>query len=227
MNEAPRERGWLDGLATQPGLLVTLGYLLVSLIGMIFSWALLRQFGFNVFSFADVTDFLVSALREPMTFVLAGTAMAFGLLMDRVAQRERRWLERRQPASRPGRAYLAFSRWTTGRRGFVPMLFFASYSAAFIWVYADHAADRIRAGEGERVVVTRAAGTVLEGVLIAATSRYLFVYGPASGQAEAIPHEAIGGVRPSPRAAEKSRPALAEAGPAALPAASAEAGKYP
>jgi hypothetical protein len=89
---------------------VTLAYVLVSLIGLAFSGALLRESGLNVFSFADVTDFLMAAFRDPMTFALSLSALLLGLIIHRLARWEVRWPEKRNPRSSMGRRHLAVAR---------------------------------------------------------------------------------------------------------------------
>lgn len=179
-----------------PGLLVTVAYLLVSLIGLSFSWALLREFGLNVFSFADVTDFLMAAFREPMTFVLSLTALILGLATQWLAGREVRWLERRQPTSRIGRRYLALTQ-SSYRQGLYMVAIFLLYTVVFILRYAQNEAADIRAGVGERVVVQAADDAApVPGLLLGATSRFIFLYRRDTGQAEAIPQENILRIRP-------------------------------
>ena len=197
MTSAGTERTWLTRLGENPGALLTLAYLLVSLLGLCFSWALLREFNINVFSFADVTDFLMAAFREPMTFLLAVSALGVGLLLHFIAGWEIRWLERRGPRSAVGRNFLAFER-TMRRYGVYTVSGFLGYTGLFILLFAHGEAGAIREGDGERVVVQVADDpTPVPGLLLGATSRFVFVYRPELGQAEAIPQENILRIRPA------------------------------
>lgn len=192
---AKTPNSWPGRLADNPGVLLSLGYLVVSLLGLAFSWALLREFGLNVFSFADVTDFLMAAFREPMTFVLAASALGVGVLMHLLAGWEIRWLERRKPGSRITRSILAGER-AMKRYGVYTIGGFLLYSLAFILLYADRQADAIRAGQGEKVVVHSGDAAPVSGLLLGATSRFVFFYRTDTGQAEAIPQENILRIRP-------------------------------
>lgn len=195
MSEARRRPFW-ERLGETPGLFVTLAYLLVSLIGVAFSWALLREFGLNVFSFADVTDFLMAAFREPMTFVLSLSALALGLATHWLAGKEVRWLERRNPQSKFGRRYLAMAR-AGHAGGYYVLGIFLLYTIVFIASYAQNEAGDIRAGSGERVVLQAADQPApIAGLLLGATSRFVFLYRQDLGQAEAIPQENILRIRP-------------------------------
>ena len=79
MNEPNRSqlrREWIGRLLRDnPGLALTLGYIMASLVGLLFSWSLLHRFGLNIMDYTEVTDFLTAALREPLTFVVAGSAI--------------------------------------------------------------------------------------------------------------------------------------------------------
>ena len=105
MARAPLAAAGAGLFREHPALALTLGYLSVSAIGLTFSWALFRRFGVNFFLFADVSDFLMSAFREPMTFVLAGTAGAVGWLVHRLNRIEDRWLGHPDDRGRLARGY--------------------------------------------------------------------------------------------------------------------------
>jgi len=51
-----------------PLILGTLIYLQVSTIGVIYHWTLFREFGINIFDFAEANDFLLAAFKEPFAF---------------------------------------------------------------------------------------------------------------------------------------------------------------
>ena len=45
--------------------------MLVTFIGVIYSWRLYSLFGVNVFDFAEANDFLLAALKEPFAFLMS------------------------------------------------------------------------------------------------------------------------------------------------------------
>lgn len=73
-----RDSGPAEVLVRHPALVLTVGYLMISLLGLSFEWTLFRQFGINFFYFAEVTDFLMGAFREPVTFLLSAIALLVG-----------------------------------------------------------------------------------------------------------------------------------------------------
>ena len=66
------EESWIRRTLTeQPALLVSLMYLFASVIGLFYSWAFLRPFGINMLQYAEISDFLLASIKEPLTWVLA------------------------------------------------------------------------------------------------------------------------------------------------------------
>ncbi len=112
-----------DLLKRHPGVLVSVGYVVISLIGMLFSQALFSEFGVNYFNYAEVSDFLLAALREPMTFALAAGAIVVTLLIFLMTHLENRWLTRRAPESRMGKLYQRTSSWAYNNWGVTLFVF--------------------------------------------------------------------------------------------------------
>ena len=50
---------------------MTLLYLQVSAVGIIYIWTLFSAFGVNVFDFAEANDFLLAAFKEPFAYLIA------------------------------------------------------------------------------------------------------------------------------------------------------------
>lgn len=81
----PRRRGGdkdtgavlLSFLRDHPAIVGTLLYAQVSAVGLVYTWRLYRQFGVNVFDFAEANDFLLAAFKEPFAFLqaLGGVAL--------------------------------------------------------------------------------------------------------------------------------------------------------
>ena len=63
-----------------PAIAGTLLYLQVNAVGVIYSWALFRNFGINVFDFAEANDFLLAAFREPFSLLSAIGILAYAIL---------------------------------------------------------------------------------------------------------------------------------------------------
>ena len=68
-----------------PGLGLSIGYGFVSLIGIMFSWSLFYHFDITYFQYADISDFLLAAIREPETFLLSASSIVVAMLLIRLS----------------------------------------------------------------------------------------------------------------------------------------------
>jgi hypothetical protein len=206
-----------------PALIVTLGYLLVSLLGLSYQWVLFRHFDVNFFLYAEVTDFLMGAFREPITFGLSLSALAVGWLAHLYARWERRWWQRREARNWFTRAYLRLT--TAGFNRYVPALFFVLYSVMFIRLYADDRAAAFKEGEGQAVILEVTEGEERRppqdavALMMGASARFVFLYRPDAAIVEILPHENIARivVGAGGGAAAPARPAQPEPARTATP----------
>lgn len=70
-----------------PSLAFTFGYLIASVMGLIFTISLLHEFQFNALPYLELTDFLLAAITHPMT--------VFALLLGVVSVIGFTWIDRR------------------------------------------------------------------------------------------------------------------------------------
>lgn len=173
------ERRFKRLLDEHPALLLSALYVAASVVGMLFSWSFLRRFGINVFEFAQVGDFLLASLREPLTWGVVLGAIAL-VSLDNAASR--RWARKKR------------SRWTRWYGS--PNYRLANVGVLFVMVvvfldaYAHTLAQSTRDGQGTDVdyVVD---GETRSAILLGATGSFLFFYEPASNDVRVIPHENI------------------------------------
>ena len=199
--------------AEHPALIVTLVYLLVSLLGLSYQWALFRHFDVNFFLYAEVTDFLMGAFREPITFGLSLSALAVGWLAHLYARWERGWWSRHQPKNWLTRGYVRLT--SAGFNRYAAVIFFLLYSVMFIRLYADERAAAFKEGEGQAVLLEATEGQERRpaqdaaALMMGASARFVFLYRPDAAIVEVIPHENI------------ARIVVGDDGPGAKPAAPA------
>jgi hypothetical protein len=55
-------------LREHPAIAVSLVYLQVTTVGVVYSWVLFRRFDINIFDYAETNDFLLAAFRDPIVF---------------------------------------------------------------------------------------------------------------------------------------------------------------
>lgn len=180
-----------------PALGLTSGYLVVSLLGLSYEWVLFRHFGVNYFHYADVTDFLMGAFREPITFVLALSALLVGKLAHMWVVWENRYFNGREIRSGWLRLYQRYSRSRLNQLS--PVTLFLLYCVMFIWIYAENRAESTRAGDGKRVQLTLAEAPPGDGpftaTLLGTSSRFVFVYETQAELAWVVPHENLAWIR--------------------------------
>lgn len=178
----PERESWIRRTLTgQPALLVSALYLFASVIGLFYSWAFLRPFGINMLQYAEISDFLLASIKEPLTWVLALFAVVLVQLDN--------FISRRVQARKPGR----YSRWYGSdhyRKLNYPV--FVVMVAAFLFAYASMKEQRVRDGATEVYEVQLADGSPPElRVLLGTTVNFLFLFDPPSGRAFILPNESV------------------------------------
>ena len=173
---------WLRKLLSEhPALLISGIYVLASLIGMFFSWAYLRQFGINVFRYAEISDFLLASLKEPLTWALA----VFALLLVMLDNAWSRRVQTRGPSR-------YFGWYGSTRYRAVNYAASLLVVALFLYTYATLKHREVRDGEGEYVSVTLADGSVRKNiVLLETTGRFIFLFDPGQNRVDIHPHESV------------------------------------
>jgi hypothetical protein len=63
-----------------PAVAGTVIYFGVSVIGVIYTWALYREFQINIFDFAETNDFLLAAFKEPFAFAMGIVSVLGGVV---------------------------------------------------------------------------------------------------------------------------------------------------
>lgn len=164
-----------------PALIVSALYLIASVVGMFYAWAFLSHFGINVFNYAQISDFLLASLKEPLTW---GLVLLAGVLvsMDNAGSR------------RVGRR--GTSRWFSWY-GSPRYRFFNNFAAVvivlmFIYTYAYKQASEIREGDGKVVDVLLADGSSTnQVVLLSTTGQFVFLLNRESGIVAIHPFENV------------------------------------
>ena len=199
MNEPSSQptRRLLRVLWQHPALGLTVGYLGVSLLAIPYEWTLFRHFGVNFFHYAEVTDFLMGAFREPITLALALAALAAVTLAQLRVDWEDRWFARRETRSRLLHTCRRSSASTFIR--LLPILFFLACSAMFSWLCSGYRADTLRAGEGARIdvilVEKNPATATAPALLLGTSARSVYRFDARTTETSIVPNENIAWIR--------------------------------
>lgn len=182
MSEARSAQNWIFRLLREhPALLISILYVVASIIGMMFAWGYLRHFGINIFNHAQIGDFLLASLKEPVTWGLVAFAATLVAFDNVVSQR---WHRR------------ARSRWTrwygSPRYRSLNYLVAILIVVVFIMGFARIKAKKTMAGEEQTVqvqVVDEPAPRTA--TLLGTTSQFIFLYEAGSGRVDILPNESV------------------------------------
>ena len=156
-----------------PALIVSALYVSSSVIGMFHAWVYLREFGINVFNYAQISDFLLASLKEPFTWGLVVLAVVLVLADNAMSQRYGRKQRSKWVAWYGSPKYRLINN------------FGAIYLVLlFIYVFATLQARDTRQGEGKIVDVMFAdSGAATTAILLGTTGQFIFLY---DGQVERV-----------------------------------------
>lgn len=190
-------RGWRERFrAEHIGLLLTLAYLYLAGVGMLHEALVFAVFRINIISFAEPSDFILAAIRDPLVvlvslaaFPLVAAFYAWQARMnERNANKPRRWWSG-SPATR---AFIVrhFSTF------FVSTL--VLYALAFSLQYAAISAKRLRNGDGQHVTVQLVADPghptapdTTQLLLLGTTQKFVFLYDPVRRTTAIVPSSNI------------------------------------
>lgn len=181
MSQPERESWFHRTLTEQPTFLVSVLYVFASVIGLFYSWCFLRPFGINMLQYAEISDFLLASIKEPLTWVLTLLSLVV-IQLDNV-------MSRRVQAREPGRLL----RWYgSDRYRKLNYPVFVMLVAAFLFAYADIKVQNVRDGGTEVYEVRLADGSSPEPrVLLGTTVNFIFLYDPQSGHISIHPNESV------------------------------------
>lgn len=170
-----------DILKQHPALIVSAMYVAASVIGMFYSWAYLRHFGINIFNYAQISDFLLASLKEPITWVLVTLSVLLVLLDNAMSRRFSR-----KPRSR-------WWAWYGSPRYRLVNNFAAVYIVlSFLYLFASFQARDTRDGNGKFVDVMFAdSGAATTALLLGTTGQFIFLYDEAAERVDIHPFENI------------------------------------
>lgn len=168
-------------LAEHPGFFVSGIYFVASTIGLIYSWAFLRAFGINVFRYAEISDFLLASLKEPIIWILTLLAVALVTMDNAMSLR----VQQRGPSR-------FFAWYGSERYRQTNYLGAVAIIIVFLFGYASVKEEKIREGGGDVVSVHLTDGSPpRQLVMLGTTGRFIFLYDYVAERVDIHPHESI------------------------------------
>lgn len=114
-----------------PSLVLTFGYLIASVMGLIFTLSLLDEFEFYVLPYLELTDFLLAAIAHPKTILnltIGTVSVVFTIWFERRCRKK--YLKYAAWIDKSYRSTSLLPNWVWGAFTFVFYLYFASTSSA-------------------------------------------------------------------------------------------------
>jgi hypothetical protein len=188
-------RRWLD--TEHLGLAFTLAYLFLSAVGVLHRAFVFLFFRINIFDYAEPSDFLLAALRDPLVILASIAPIPLTSLYYRGA----RWLQHRSGDSvllTGGSRARAFS---AKHRTTLYIVTVVLWALAFSLSYARKVSRDLRAGRGRRVQVDLISGSVrppgdtLPVLLLGTTQKYVFLFDDARGITTVVPASNVAQLR--------------------------------
>ncbi|WMJ70116.1 hypothetical protein [Stenotrophomonas sp. 24(2023)] len=190
-------------LRHEPALMVSAGYILLSLLGLWSSYFFYLRFKLSILDYLQVSDFLVAGLRDPAYALILACGVLIAVLVgwpDTVRRRNPAKVEALRARHWGWRVLFTHSRWTSWElAGMRPLTGLTIAVCAFMALgaasYAMTKAERIRdAGAGLPVRVHLAgdaAPLAGEARLLGSSSAFVFLWWPQQRRAEAVPISAV------------------------------------
>jgi hypothetical protein len=186
------QSGRLADLARQhPTLVLTAGYVVLTLVGLVYSAWLFLYFRINIIEYSETSDFLLAAVRAPLVILLAILPALIVFLIGKVVA----WARRKFP--RYDARYKRNERkwWSAEHlRGPIWIAFIIVYAILFTQLYAKRVASEIRAGNGRKVRIELANGAPQSAdlpTLIGTTGSFVFLYYPEANETKIVPFNAV------------------------------------
>ena len=171
------------------GLIITIAYLALAGLGMLHRALVFLRFRINVLDYAEPSDFLMAALRDPLIVLVCLAPIPVLALYYRGAT----WVRNRLPQNHVltgGRRAEDFQR---RHRSTIFAITVALWALAASLHYAKRVATDLRAGKGRRVQIELLSGDAqLPGdtttlLLLGTTQKFVFLYNPSRQVSSAIP----------------------------------------
>lgn len=194
MHSHESKPGWGELAREHSGLALTLTYLFLIAVGMLYEWFLFRRLGLNILYYAEAADFLLVPFREPLVVFITILPLPLYAIYIRGA----RWLGRSLTRQQLNEGQLARHQRIMN---VVNVIAVVLWSVAFTAHFADARAEAIRSGESRAKITIELASEkrFVKGPLIGSTGQFFFVYDAQAKLTRVIPIENIAEATVEPR----------------------------
>ncbi|HEX6082878.1 MAG TPA: hypothetical protein VF266_00030 [Thermoanaerobaculia bacterium] len=187
----PPERPVATLIREHSGLALTLLYLALIAIGMMYEWWLFRRFRIDILLYAQPADFLLVPFREPLVVLIAVAPIPIYRAYLGGARWLGKQLAKKTKAKEPDPRTAAFARKFMFGMNLLAM---SLWSFVFTAEYAEWVWKRIRAGTQRTVMVEMMGAAKLQGTVVGTTAQFVFLHEVKTNLTRVIPAENIASI---------------------------------
>lgn len=182
-------------ISRNPASAISIGYFALSLIGLSFTWFLFREFEIDYFEFADVTDFLMATLREPVSIGLVIVAAVVGWCVRWLTYIQYRWYHAKKRGKLAKWFHMLNGVEWSMRTPAIWWFLFIVYCFYAINIYVEIKSRDIREGNAATVSYLLAeyadGSEPVSAMLLGTSARFVFVYDAKTRITKVIPQESL------------------------------------
>lgn len=181
-----------DYFQENPGLLISVAYLLLTLCGIFYSVTFYGGFGIAILKLADISDLMISGLSDPAAIVMFSGGLLVAWSFDKMSQYSfgvrSRWVNKPKTILRI--IVLTLNYVPKSKMSILIGLLgiFVVYAFLFVSLYSDWRSSFIKKGDGHKIVIETLSDKEPHSyTLLGSTSNYLLIYDTQTEAAKIIP----------------------------------------
>ncbi|MDG6099880.1 hypothetical protein EXU34_20685 [Alteromonas sp. ZYF713] len=191
----------LDFFRHNPGMALSIAYLLLTLSGIFYSISFYKAFGIDILKFSDISDFMIAGISEPPALLLFAGGLLVSLGFDRIGRVSyaihQRWLDKPKSVKRRIILLCSYVPKDNINRLITFLLMFIIYAFVFVSFYAQWRSEAIKASETDFVVLKLThMQEDIKVKLLGTTTNYVFTYDIIRQQSLIIPLNSICFIQP-------------------------------
>lgn len=191
----------LDFFQHNPGMALSIAYLLLTLSGIFYSISFYKAFGIDILKFSDISDFMIAGISEPAALLLFAGGLLVSLGFDRIGgvsyAIHQRWLNKPTSVKRRIILLCSYVPKDNVNRLITFLLMFIIYAFVFVSFYAQWRSEAIKASKNDFVVLNVAhLQEDIKVKLLGTSANYVFTYDITRKKSLIIPLNAVRSIQP-------------------------------
>ncbi len=196
-NQESQTKALMVFFGKQPGVMLSIAYLLLTLSGIFYSSIFYSKFDIPILKLADISDLLIAGISDPTAILMFCGGIVVAIISDWFYgfsySRYHKW--KLKPKSIKRRLMMMVFYTPKSQLGAILgiLLFFVVYSFIFVGLFAEWRSDQIKSNKGDLVYlkVEKSKPTDRAVFLLGSTTNFVITYDGQSKQAILTPIENI------------------------------------